>query len=84
MPTASNPSRLHGVPLALPISVVSLRAQAYSPDDKAVVISLTTEYSIAKRTCSVPLECFDNLVMDLQRLNALDAVDSACRLASTS
>ena len=68
MPTTSNPSRL-----ALPVSVVALRAQAYSPDDKTVVISLTTKYSTAERTYSMPLACFDDLVVDLQRLNALDA-----------
>ena len=68
MPTGSNPPRL-----ALPVSVVALRAQAYSPDDKIVVISLTTKYSTAERTYSVPLACFDDLVVDLQRLNALDA-----------
>jgi hypothetical protein len=53
--------------------VVALRAQAYSPDDNTVVISLTTKYSTVERTYSVPLECFDDLVVDLQRLNALDA-----------
>lgn len=68
MATASNPPRL-----ALPVCVVSMRAQAYSPDDKTVVIALTTKYSTAERTYSVPLECFDDLVVDLQRLNALDA-----------
>jgi hypothetical protein len=66
VPTASNPSRL-----ALPVSVVALRAQAYSPDDETVVISLTTKYSTAERTYSVPLECFDDLVVDLQRLREL-------------
>ena len=68
MPTASNPLRF-----ALPISVVSVRAQAYSPDDQTLVISLTTKYSTAERTYSVPLECLDDLVVDLQRLNVLDA-----------
>jgi hypothetical protein len=57
--------------LALPISVVALRAQAYSPDDKTVVISLTTKYSSVERTYSVPVECFHDLVGDLERLNAL-------------
>ena len=57
--------------LALPVSVVALRAEAYSPDDKIVVISLKTRYSSVERTYSVPLECFDDLVVDLQRLNAL-------------
>jgi hypothetical protein len=68
VPTASNPLRF-----ALPISVVSVRAQAYSPDDQTLVISLTTKYSTAERTYSVPLECLDDLVVDLQRLNVLDA-----------
>ena len=57
--------------LAIPISVVALRAEAYSPDHKAVVISLKTKCSSAERAYSVPLECFDDLVVDLQRLNAL-------------
>jgi hypothetical protein len=68
VPTASNSPRF-----ALPISVVSLRAQAYSPDDQTLVISLTTKYSTAERTYSVPLECLDDLVVDLQRLNVLGA-----------
>jgi hypothetical protein len=54
--------------------VISVRAQAYSPDDQTVVISLTTKYSTAERTYSVPPGCLDDLVVDLQRLNALDAV----------
>jgi len=66
--TASNRPRI-----TLPISVVAVRAQAYSPDDQTVVISLTTKYSSAERTYSVPLGCLDDLVVDLQRLNALDA-----------
>jgi len=68
VPTASSPPRL-----ALPVRVVAMRAQAYSPDDKVVVISLTTKYSTAERTYSVPLECFDDLIVDLQRLDVLDA-----------
>jgi hypothetical protein len=43
VPTVSNPPRL-----TLPISVISVRAQAYSPDDQTVVISLTTKYSTPK------------------------------------
>lgn len=79
MPTAPNhpPSRNHltankVIPhLALPVSVVALRAEAYSPDDNTVVVSLTTKYSNVERTYSVPLECFQDLVVDLQRLNVL-------------
>ena len=61
--------------LALPISVVALRAEAYSPDDRTVLISLTTKYSSVERTYAVPLDCFYDLVVDLEKLGALkDAV----------
>jgi hypothetical protein len=53
-----------------PISIVAMRADAYSPDGKNVIISLTTKYSTAERKYSVPLECFHDLIVDLQRLNA--------------
>jgi hypothetical protein len=53
-----------------PISVIALRADDYSPDGKNVVISLTTTFSTAERKYSVPVECFRDLIVDLQRLNA--------------
>ena len=53
-----------------PISVIALRANEYSSDGKSVIISLTTKYSTADRTYSVPVECFHDLIVDLQRLNA--------------
>jgi hypothetical protein len=53
----------------IPISVISLRAVDYSPDGKFIVISLTTKYSTAERKYSVPVECFHDLIVDLQRLN---------------
>jgi hypothetical protein len=59
---------------AVPVSVIALRADAYSPDGKNVTISLTTKYSTAERKYSVPLECFYDLIVDLQRLNA--SIDS--------
>jgi len=61
----------------LPISVIALRAEAYSFDDKSVIISLTTKYSSAERTYSVPLECFHDIVVDLQRLTALAETKSS-------
>ena len=54
----------------IPISVIALRAEDYSPDGKNVIISLTTKYSTTERKFSVPVECFYDLVVDLQRLNA--------------
>ena len=57
---------------SLPVSVIALRADAYSPDGN-VVISLRTKYSSAERKYSVPIECLHDLIVDLQRLNASQA-----------
>ena len=57
----------------IPISVIALRADDYSLDGKDVIISLTTKYSAAERKYSVPVECFHDLIVDLQRLNAAAA-----------
>ena len=54
----------------IPISVIALRAENYSPDRKNVIISLMTKYSPTERIFSVPVECFYDLIVDLQRLNA--------------
>jgi len=64
-------SAVNKVVQKFPVSVVALRAEAYSFDNKSVIISVTTKYSSAERTYSVPLECFHDIVVDLQRLNAL-------------
>ena len=53
----------------IPVSVIAFRAEDYSPDGKNVIISLTTKYSIADRKFSVPIKCFYDLIVDLQRLN---------------
>jgi hypothetical protein len=39
----------------VPVSIVALRADAYSPDRTAVIISLTTKFSTAERKYAVPL-----------------------------
>ena len=54
----------------LPVSVVALRAEGYSPDGTSIIISFRTKFSSAERKYSVPLECFHDLIVDLQRLNA--------------
>src|SRR5664280_226735 len=58
------------------IHVSALRADDYSPDGKNVIISLTTSYSTADRKYSVPVECFHDLIVDLQRLNAAASASS--------
>jgi hypothetical protein len=60
----------------IPISVIALRADDYSPDGKNVIISLTTKYSSAERKFSVPIECFYDLIVDLQKLNAATGATS--------
>ena len=54
----------------VPVSIIALRADAYSADGKNVIISLKTKFSTAERKYSVPIECFYDLIVDLQRLNA--------------
>lgn len=54
---------------SLPVSIIALRAESYSADGRSVVISLRTKFSIAERKYSVPIECFHDLIVDLQRLN---------------
>jgi hypothetical protein len=53
----------------LPVSVTALRAESYSADSDNIVISLRTKYSANERKYSIPVECFRDLIIDLQRLN---------------
>jgi hypothetical protein len=61
----------------LPVSIVALRAEGYSPDGDSIVISLRTKFSSAERKYSVPLGCFHDLIIDLQRLNANKSAESS-------
>ena len=54
----------------LPVSVIELRAESYSASGDNIVVSLRTKYSTAERKYSVPVECFQDLIVDLRRLNA--------------
>ena len=54
----------------VPVSVIELRAESYSVDGDNIVISLRTKYATAERKYSVPVQCFQDLIVDLQRLNA--------------
>jgi hypothetical protein len=60
---------------ALRVSVVALRAEGYSTDGNSVVISLRTKFSSAERRYSVPIECFHDLIVDLQRLNSSNSAE---------
>ncbi len=53
-----------------PIQISALRAIRYSADSQEVTIGLATKYSGAERQYVIPIECFYDLITDLQRLNA--------------
>ena len=59
------------------ITVVAFRAEGYSPDGKNLIISLRAKYSSAERKYSVPLECWRDFLVDLQRLQAFNIEHSA-------
>jgi hypothetical protein len=67
----------------LPVSVATLRAESYSPDGN-VVISLRTKFSSAERKYSVPLKCFHDLIVDLQRLNVSKTTEPLIQQEATS
>jgi len=50
------------------VRVVGLRAEAYSAEGD-VIVSLQTKLSTAQRKYSIPVECFRDLIVDLQRLS---------------
>ena len=54
----------------VPISVVALRAESYSASDDNIVVSLRAKYSSAERRYSIPVECFEDLIVDLRRLSS--------------
>jgi len=66
----------------LPVSAVALRAESYSAADDSIVISIRTRYSTAERTYSVPVECFQDLIVDLRRLS-LSAPTAPCEKADS-
>lgn len=53
-----------------PVRISALRALSYSASGKELIIGLTTKYSGAERQYVIPIECFYDLITDLQRLNA--------------
>jgi len=61
----------------VPVAATAMRADEYSDDGTSIVISLRTKYSAAERRYSVPVECFNDLIMDLQRLNGAAGVASS-------
>jgi hypothetical protein len=54
----------------LPVIVVAL---SFSEDGANIVVSLKTKYSGIELKYSVPVECFRDLLIDVQRLEASKA-----------
>ena len=65
-----------------PLSVEALRAESYSAADGSIVISLRAKYSTAERMYSVPVECLQDLIVDLRRLS-LAAPTAPCEKADS-
>jgi hypothetical protein len=59
------------------VNVVALKAEGYSTDGNSVVVSLRTKFSSSEQKYSVPIECFRDFIVDLQRLNASKAGEPA-------
>jgi hypothetical protein len=53
-----------------PIRAIDLRADNYSPDGKNVIISFATKYIAERRIYSVPVECLNEFIADLQKLKS--------------
>jgi hypothetical protein len=60
----------------IPIGVTALRAEQYSSDGRDIIISLTVKFANTERKYSVPVECFYDLILDLQRLANRDLNDT--------
>jgi hypothetical protein len=53
-----------------PIRAIDLRADNYSPDGKNIIISFATKYVAERRIYSVPVECLNEFIADLQKLKS--------------
>jgi hypothetical protein len=51
-----------------PINIVDFKAERYSADGKAVVVSFATKYSAEPRSYALPVESLYSFVADLQKL----------------
>jgi hypothetical protein len=54
----------------VPVLVVALRGESFSEDGANIVMSVKTRYSGVELKYSVPIECFRDLLVDVQRLEA--------------
>lgn len=53
---------------APPIAIVDFRAEQYSPDGKAIVVSFATAESAERRSYALPVQSLYGFIADLQKL----------------
>jgi hypothetical protein len=58
-----------------PVNIVDFRAEHYSPDGKAVVVSFATELSAERRSYALPVQSLYEFIADLQNLQTGRLVD---------
>ena len=51
-----------------PIDIVDFKAERYSPDGKAIVVSFATEESAQRRSYALPVQALYGFIADLQKL----------------
>ena len=51
-----------------PVAIVDFRAEQYSPDGKAIVVSFTTSESAERRSYTLPVQSLYGFIADLQKL----------------
>ena len=51
-----------------PIRAIDLKADNYSPDGKNIIISFATKYVAERLLYSVPVECLNEFIADLEKL----------------
>src|SRR5262245_53867822 len=51
-----------------PIDILDFKAERYSPDGKAIVVSFATKYSAEPRSYALPIQSLYGFIADLQKL----------------
>src|SRR5262249_55131485 len=50
-----------------PIDIVDFKAERYSPDGKAIVVSFATKYSAERRSYALPVQSLYGFIADLKK-----------------
>jgi hypothetical protein len=69
---------------APPVAIVDFRAEQYSPDGKAIVVSFTTAESAERRSYALPVQSLYGFIADLQKLPAANQTAQSATAPSAS